>query len=248
MITKALKLIGEEWKLSLFFLFIILALGSISLFVLKTAIFRIIIFCIGLSAYNGYLLYIGKRLKGEIVESPYKFILYDKGNERYDFFILLVFFGAIMLIFKGPMILFQTLFADKLKEFLTSFGQGIIIINIVVLFAYTAYKISLFAAVSSITYFRNEVLDSFITGIKGIWRFKLLLLALFVLEIAILFLRLDQNLILNNLVTITFYVVPAIIMLFMSCSYYLTDTQMASAMETANEMEQENTAQQKVAR
>jgi hypothetical protein len=227
MVAKALKLLSAEWKPSLYFIIVIIALGCLSLFVLKAAIFRIILFCIGLDVYNGYFIYIGKSLKGEKIDNPYKFILFGKDSNRYDFIILLVFFGSILLIFKGPMILFQVLFAEKLKELLLSFGQGIIIFNIIVLIGYTAYKISLYSAVSSITYHRNEVLESFKTGIKGIWRFKLLLFILFLFEIAISFLLVMQNTAINNAITLAFYVIPAIIMLLMSCSYYLADTQIS---------------------
>ncbi len=234
MVSKTVKLFGAEWKPSLFFIFIILTLGCLSLFVLKAAIFRIILFCIGLDVYNGYFTYIGKVLKGKTIDNPYKFILFGKDKNRYDFFILLAFFGAIMIIFKGPMILFQVIFAEKLKELIASLGQGVIIFNIMILIGYTAYKISLYSAFSSIIYHRNEVLESFKNGIKGIWRFKLLLIVLLLFETAISFLLVLQNVTINNAVTLAFYLVPAIIMLLMSCRYNLTETQVALATEPAD--------------
>jgi hypothetical protein len=180
---------------------------------------------VGLDVYNGYFLYIGKILKGEKIDNPYKFILFGKNNNRYDFLILLVFFGSILLILKGPMILLQVLFSQKLNEMLASLDQWILIINIIVLFSYTAYKISLYSAVASITYHRNEVLESFKTGIKGIWRFKLILIVLLLLEIVISFLLVNQNVVINSVITLAFYVIPAIIMFLMSCSFNLAETQ-----------------------
>jgi len=80
MFTRAVRLIGAEWQVSLFFVFIILLLGSLSTFVLKGIVFKIILFCIGLDVYNGYFLAIGKTLKGKKLENPYKFILFGKAK------------------------------------------------------------------------------------------------------------------------------------------------------------------------
>ena len=223
MLTRAIKLISAEWKISSFFAFIILVLGCLSIFVLKAAIFKIILFCIGLDVYNGYFLYLGKALKGEKIERPYNFILFGKDKNRYDFFILLVFFGSILLILKGPMILFQVLFSQKLIDLLTSLGQWAVLFNIIILVVYSAYKISLYSAVSSITYHRNEVLESFKIGIKGIWKFKLLLVALILIEISLSFFVAVPNAVSHNVVTLVFYIIPALLMFLMSCSYSLAD-------------------------
>ena len=223
MVSKALKLIEAEWKPSLLFVFTILILGFLSISVLKATIFKIILFCIGLDIYNGYFLYLGKALRGEKIEKPYKFILFGKDKNRYDFFILLVFFGAILLILKGPMILFQVLFAQKLNELLSSMGHWVILLNILILVGYTAYKISLYSAVSSLTYHKKEVLESFNTGIIGIWKFKGIMIVLMLFEISLSFLAVTKNATILNGVTILFYIVPAAIMLLMSCSYTLSD-------------------------
>lgn len=231
MVTRAVKLFCAEWKLSLFFTFIILVLGCLSLFVLKATIFKIILFCIGLDVYNGYFLYLGKVLKGEKNESPYKFILFGKDKNRYDFIILLVFFSAILLIFKGPMILFQVLLSQKLNELLASLGQWVILYNILILIGYTAYKISLYSAISSITYHRHEVLEAFKTGIKGIWKFKVILIVLLLFEIVLSFLVATSNATILNGVTIVFYIIPAIVMFLMSCSYSLADVSIVPIKE-----------------
>jgi len=223
MFTRAVKLIGSEWKLSLFFVFIILLLGSLSLFFLKGTIFKIILFCIGLDVYNGYFLAIGKILKGEALENPYKFILFGKDKNRYDFVILLVLFCAILLLLKGPMVLFQVLLSEKLNQLLASVGQWVIVYNMLMLLGYTAYKVSLFSAIASITYHRIEVLEAFKAGIKGIWTFKVILIVLLLFEIVVSFLVATSNVAILNGVTLIFYIIPAMLMFLMSCSYSLAD-------------------------
>jgi len=220
---------------------IILALGLLSLFVLKAAIFKVLLFCAGLDAYNGYFLYIGKKLKGERVDNPYKYIFFGRDHNRYDFVILLVFFGAILLIFKGPMILFQVLFAQKLNEMLSSLGQWAIIFNIFILIGYVAYKISLYSAISNLTYHGNEVLESFKNGVKGIWKFKMILVALLLIEVAASLLAVGQNIVINNTLALSYNVIPAMLMIFMSCSYSITeatdDTRIKPAISQKNDID-----------
>lgn len=237
MIRRAVKLIRAEWKLSLFFVFIILLLGSLSTFVLKGTFFeetsfKMILFGIGLNVYNGYFIYLGKVLKGEEIGMPYKFILFEKDKNRYDFAILLALFGAIMMIFQGPMILFQVLLSQKLNEMLASLGQWAILFNIVILLGSTAYRISLYSAVASITYHQNEVLEAFKDGIKGMWRFKVILIVLLIFSIALSFLDKTRNITIFNVVTLVSYIIPAIVMFLMSCSYSLADVSIAPIKES----------------
>jgi len=129
------------------------------------------------------------------------------------------------------MILFHALLSDKLNELLASLGQWVILYNILILMGYTAYKISLYSAIASITYHRHEVLEAFKTGIKGIWKFKVLLIVLLLFEIAVSFLVATSNATILNSMTLVFYIIPAIIMVLMSCSYSLADISIISIKE-----------------
>ncbi|MDM8555893.1 hypothetical protein QUF75_14265 [Desulfococcaceae bacterium HSG7] len=137
-----------------------------------------------------------------------------------------------MMIFKGPMILFQVLLSQKLNELLASLGQWTILFNIVILLGSTAYKISLYSAVASITYHHNEVLEAFKDGIKGIWRFKVILIVLLLFSIALSFLVSTRNITILNAVALLFYIIPAVVMFLMSCSYSLSDVSIAPIKES----------------
>ncbi len=225
MVSKAVHLIRNEWKLNLFFVLIITLLGCLPIFVFKGMglLFGIILLYIGFDIYNGYFQVIGKILNGEKIDNPYKSIFFGKDKNRYDFFILIVFFSAIMSIFYGPVILFKVLFSQKLNGLLASLGQWVILYNLLIVICYTAYKVSFFSAIASLTYHKHEVLEAFKTGVKGIWRFKVILLVLLILEIALPYLVETSNIVIINIMALILYIVPAIIIFLMSCSYSLSD-------------------------
>lgn len=240
MVARAAKLIGDEWKISLFFVVIILVLGSLSIYALQGTIFRIFILFFGLCVYNAYFFYLGKALKGEETPSPYKFILFGKDKARYDFFVLLAFFSAILLILYGPFVLFQALLMNKLDSLKISMNISLkiffkiemtiwplkILYDMAILIGLIVYKISLYSAVSSLTYQRHQVLEAFKNGIRGIWRFKGLLAVFAIFEITVsTLLAMTQGAIQNGVALIS-YVIPAVIMLLMSCSYSLAASPM----------------------
>lgn len=227
MISIASKLIRAEWKPSLFFVSLILSLSCLSVFVFTSKLIVIVLFFIGLDIYNGYFIYMGKALKGEKLKNPYAFILVGKDKNRYDFIILLVFFASILLLLKGPMILFQALFAQKLHEFLISIGGWYILYQSFILFCYSAYFVALYSAISSMTYHKYEVLESFKVGIKGVWKFKFILLILFVSQIGnVVIIYATKNGTIHALLRLYFNILPAVVMFLMSCSYSLADTQL----------------------
>ena len=235
MVDKALELISAEWKLCLFFILIILLLGILSLFYLEGIVFKIILFCIGLDAYIGFFIALGKILKGERVENPYKYVFFGKDKNRYDFIILFAFFSAIILIFKGPMILFQTLLANTFKDVLLAIGQWMILINIFVLMCFTAYKIVIYSAFANLTYHRNEVMDAFKAGIKGIWHFKVILLLFILFDIlASIYVPLLSDTI-KNAYTLVNFLVPGLIMLLMISYYNSVDSAENEAEHIVNE-------------
>ena len=79
------------------------------------------------------------------------------------------------------------------------------------------------------------MLESFKTGIKGIWNFKLIVIALLLFQIAISFLIAVPNVAIHDVVTLVFYIIPAIIMFFMSCSYSLSEIPAKSETENGKE-------------
>ncbi|WDP90681.1 MAG: hypothetical protein HUN04_13650 [Desulfobacter sp.] len=165
----------------------------------------------------------GKILKGQKVENPYKDIFFGKDKNRSDFLILIVFFGAILMIFKGPMIIVNVLFAEKFNEFIASSGSVMIIFSIISVFAFSLYKISIYAAIASLKYFNNEVIDSFKTGIKGIWNFKVFVVLLFLFEFAAAVIIQVQTPILVIIVNLSYYIIPAVLMTFMISKYWLDE-------------------------
>lgn len=247
--TRAAHLMVNEWKPFFFFVSVISVLGLLSIYLVKNALLKGVLFCFGICVYNAYFLYLGKALKGEKITNPFKFILFGKDKARYDFFVLLAFFSAILLILCGPFLLFQTLFMEKLYSLKISseivnfifraeisIRPLIVLYNIAILIGFSIYKISLYAAVSSLTYHRHEVLKAFKDGVNGLLEFSYLVVALAAFEILALFFIWVTKGAIQNGVTFISYLIPAVIMFLMSCSYRLPDLPLAPQAEPAESM------------
>jgi len=175
-------------------------------------------------------------LRGEKIAAPIKFILFGKDKARYDFYILLFFYVAIFLILAGPYILFQSLLYEKLSgveisidilNFLFSTRLTIrpllAIMTIAVIIGVCMVKVSLYSAVSSLTYKKHEVLEAFKDGMRGIVRFKAILGALIAYENGGSILLWVTKGAAQDALTLISYLMPALVMLLMSCSYSLAD-------------------------
>jgi hypothetical protein len=219
MFLKGFEVIQSEWKFTGFFIFLILILGCIPIFIYNAMLLNILLYAFGIDLYNGYFTIIGKKLRGEPIENPYKSIVFAKDKNGSDFFILIVFFGAILLIFKGPMILLNTLFAEKANEIISSSGPLLITFSLLAIIANSAYKISIYAAASSLKYFNNDVLDSFKTGIKGIWNFKLFVLIIFLYELVASFILESGNQNIAIFIRLSYFIIPSFLMIFMISKY-----------------------------
>lgn len=238
MIARAVEIIAKEWKVSILFVFIILVLGAllsftsesrvpiipvlnaVLSFISESRIFISVMFLSIFWIYNGFFLFVGRSLKGEKIHNPYT-IVFGGDKKRYDFFILLAFFAAILTIIKGPALLFNMLFSEKYDELLASMGNWRVLFYTIGPLIDSIYRISLFSAVASITYHRNEVLESFLTGLKGIWRFKSILVVLFSYYIARSFLIASPHSAIRISIVLFSSILPAIIILLMSCDYSL---------------------------
>jgi hypothetical protein len=247
--ARAAQLLVNEWKPTFFFVAVISVLGLLSIYFVNNALLKGALYCFGICVYNAYFLYLGKALKGEKITNPLKFILVGKDKARYDFFVLLAFFSAILLILWGPFLLFQTLFMEKLysleisSEIVNfifraeiSIRPLIVLYNIAILIAISIYKISLYAAISSLTYNRHEVLKAFKDGFNGLLKFTYLVGALAAFEIAALFSLWATKGAIQNGVTFISYLIPAAIMFLMSCSYSLPELPSAPQAEPAETM------------
>lgn len=237
MISIASKLIRAEWKPTLFFAALILSLSCVSVFAIASRLGNAVLFCIGMFIYYGYFVYIGKALKGEKLKNPYIFILNGKDKNLIDFIILLVLFSSILLLLKGPMILFKALFAQKLNELFDAMGYWYLLYQLVISFFYCAYFVALYSAISSMTYHKHEVFKSFKDGIKGVWRFRFILFIVcisYIGYIAVSFTTKDVAI--HATFSFYFNLMPAAVMFMISCSYSLADTKIIQQSDTTQQV------------
>jgi hypothetical protein len=96
MVSRAARMIVEEWIVCLFFAIVILILGSTATYTGQGLFIKIVLYFMGVNVCCAFLLWLGKALKGEKTPNPYKFILFGKDKTRYDFFVLLALFGTVL--------------------------------------------------------------------------------------------------------------------------------------------------------
>ena len=125
--------------------------------------------------------------------------------------------------------------SNTFNDVLLTLGQWMILINIIFLMCFTAYKVALYSAIADLTYHHSEVLEAFKAGVKGIWSFKIILFFFILFEVLVSFFIPFSNTDIKNAYTLVNYLVPGFIMILIISYYnYAEDTEKLTETTLSN--------------
>lgn len=242
MLNHFFKLLQGNIKITSIFVLSISLLSVIPL-VNTIALINICAFLCGLSMFFGYVIHMGCQIRGENDATTTAILFSGEAKYKSDFLLLLLFFGAIIILFKAPFYLFSYIAGNKVSSFLSSASLNYYSFILLSILFGCIYKTVLYSSFASLGYHKNEVIEAFKTGLKGLYKFKLLLLIIFVIEVAFGFLPLINNELLVNIVSRLQYIWPPFVVIFMLCAYGQADQLVE---DRNNQEENENLAQQNI--
>ncbi len=91
-------------------------------------------------------------------------------------------------------------------------------------------------------YYREDILKSFLNGIKGVWKFKILFAVLLLIEMITSFFIEDSVPIVQNSHFIISSIIPAIFIFLMCCKYSITDSKSIHEYDDVNDDKTETSA------
>lgn len=229
MIKTAVGLLASQWKITLFSVVIIALFVALGLMAWSENMwfFLLVFLYVALDVYYGYLIHLGKALKGEEIEKPYKSIFFSKDKKRLNLIIFLALVAAVSFVLNNvvfPIGVFIIVMLAKLISSGDNLGMSLMAgFGLVSGLIMVAYQLIIWSSFSSLAYHRGDVAKSFGTGLKWFWKFKYILLVMLAGEVVFLVQEQFPSDIIAGLLGLAVLLFVPAAMILMICGYHLAE-------------------------